>query len=225
MGTRPPHLKAATSDGTPARPPNHLSRAYRGVHRRRRNRRDSWTRHHGDLPALPLVRSGPSSRRPAAVWTLAFPLPKEQTPHRNLPLARRLPSTLVRPFRGGQTRAPLHLRRQISGDFHACANFDDYRFIPAHELNSLSFSPRGPVRIPRRGNLAPFALRVICFACLVEAQPPVGRFARWLALAAPLTPATFWQTEPPDLEGRERRLSAYPGPAATNGLLRCQRID
>ena len=66
----------------------------------------------------------------------------------------RLPASLHvdPPFSGGQTRGRSHLRRQISGDFHACANFDDDRNIPGHEPNSSSFSPCGVIPIPRPCN-------------------------------------------------------------------------
>ena len=66
----------------------------------------------------------------------------------------RLPASLHvdPPFSGGQTRGPSHLRRQIGGNFHACANFDDDRNIPGHEPNSSSFSPCGVISIPRPCN-------------------------------------------------------------------------
>jgi hypothetical protein len=37
-----------------------------------------------------------------------------------------------------------HLRRHISGDFHANADFSDDRGAPAHESDSLHSSPGGP---------------------------------------------------------------------------------
>jgi hypothetical protein len=51
-------------------------------------------------------------------------------------------STFVRLIKAGRL-ADLHLRRQISRDFHASANFDNDRDIPSHRFDSLSFSPRG----------------------------------------------------------------------------------
>jgi hypothetical protein len=100
-------------------PSNHPSRVRRGLHRRREDNRDSLTRHRGDRPALPLARLGSA----ACLLALLHFHP---------------------PLRGGQTRGPSHLRRQISGNFHACANFYDHRAIPAHEWISSSFSPREP---------------------------------------------------------------------------------
>ena len=81
----------------------------------------------------------------------------KQTPKRSAVAA----SISVRLW-GGQTRITSHQRRQISGDFHARANFDDDRGIPAHEFSSLSLSPRGPF-LALEVKLTPFARRVTSF--------------------------------------------------------------
>ena len=136
------------------------------------------TRHHGDWPASPLRGS----------------------------LAGRL-STLVRLVRGGQTRLLLHLRRQIGSDFHACANFDNDRGIPAHEVNSLSFSPRGSFGSHKREKLAPFACCVTCFECLPNRRPS-RTLVRQSALLARLPWAAFSAGSAPcDLE---RAVCAWP---------------
>jgi hypothetical protein len=62
----------------------------------------------------------------------------------NLPFACRALSPIGPPYLRRIDPVTLHLRRQISRDFHACANFDNDGSVPAHDLNSLSFSPRRP---------------------------------------------------------------------------------
>ena len=74
--------------------------------------------------------------RPSGPWQC--PLRKER--ESNDPQARSLTSLQIGPpFRVDRPAFALHLRRQISGDFHARADFDDDRSIPAHECDSLSF--------------------------------------------------------------------------------------
>jgi hypothetical protein len=120
------------------------------------------------------------------------------------------------PFGGGQTLFTSHLRRQISGNFHARANFGDDRGIPGHESHSLSLSPRGAFLSHER-KLTPFARCVICsfrrrvlsWALSVEildwlfpADPPTTRatggesisIRQWLILAPP--PRAAFEAQP-----------------------------
>ena len=82
---------------------------------------------------------------------------------------------------GGQAAFSSHQRRQISGDFHAHANFGDDRGIPAHEFNSLSLPPRWPLVVTWSSS-APLPRGVTCFE---RSLTVAGPFKVWACPAAP----------------------------------------
>src|ERR1700683_1782740 len=127
------------------------------------------------------------------------------------------PSLHVRPpYKGGQAGRLLHLRRQISRDFHAGANFDNHRHIPSHGSNSLSFSPRGPFR--STGTYV--ASRAGCVTCF-------ERWIRWptkprgVYKGTPI-PATAQLLSHDPREGslRGRAGSRYPDPGG-----QCEAVE
>jgi hypothetical protein len=93
----------------------------------RRRGRDSWARLDGDR--RPISKSGSPPPHPRLPEHGRSPLARETGPQE---IRRRPFFHLVRLLRRTD---PLtsHLRRQISGHFHACANFGDDRGIPAHD--------------------------------------------------------------------------------------------
>jgi hypothetical protein len=93
------------------------------------------------------------------------------------PKSDRWPTFHFRPPLGtGRTRFTSHLRRQISSNFHARANFDDDWGTPRHESNSLRLSPRGSF-LSHDQRLAPFIRRVTSFE-RAGGEPPERRFRR-----------------------------------------------